>query len=62
VLVFERDGTLYAEPLRMRSSQTSLLARATGYVTVDEATPGYEAGERVDVTLFSCGGAPIEHR
>jgi len=60
--VFERAGILYAEPLRMRSSQTSLLARASGYVTLDETTPGFAAGDRLDVLLFSCGGAPPEYR
>jgi molybdopterin molybdotransferase len=60
--LFEKEGAVYAEPFPIRSSQTSLLARASGYVTVDGALPRVEAGERVDVILFSCGGAPIEQR
>jgi molybdenum cofactor synthesis domain-containing protein len=55
-----RGTTLVAEPLPLRSSHTSLLSRAAGYVTLDELRPRIEAGERVSVTLFSCGGAPIE--
>lgn len=51
---------LEAEPLTIRSSQTSLLARASGYVIVDDRTGPRQAGDRVDVRLFSCGGAPIE--
>jgi len=49
-----------AELLPLRSSHTSLLARATGYVTLDESHPRVEAGERVRVALFSAGGAPVE--
>jgi hypothetical protein len=37
-----------------------LLARASGYVTVGESGGPIEAGSHVAVTLFSCGGAPIE--
>jgi len=58
--LFARAGTIYAEPFTIRSSQTSLLARASGYVTVGDAMPHCDAGDRVDVSLFSCGGAPIE--
>jgi molybdopterin molybdotransferase len=50
---------LVAEPLPLRSAQTSLLARASGYATVGESPARIEAGEPVRVTLFSCGGAPI---
>jgi molybdenum cofactor synthesis domain-containing protein len=55
-----RGATLYAEPFAIRSAQTSLLARASGYVTVGESGAPIEAGSPVVVTLFSCGGAPIE--
>jgi len=55
-----RGGTLVAEPLPLRSSHTSLLSRAAGYVTIDELHPKIEEGDRVAVTFFSCGGAPIE--
>ncbi len=50
---------LVAEPLTIRSAQTSLLAHASGYATVGEAPARIEAGDRVGITLFSSGGAPI---
>jgi molybdopterin molybdotransferase len=57
-----RGATLYAEPFTIRSAQTSLLARASGYVTTSEdpASAVVEAGAPVRVTLFSSGGAPVE--
>jgi molybdenum cofactor synthesis domain-containing protein len=55
-----RNGRLLAEPLVLRSAQTSLLARASGYATIGEDPSGIAAGEPVRVTLFSAGGAPIE--
>ena len=55
-----RDGALAAHPLRLRSAQTSLLARAAGFVTLGERAAPVAAGERVAVTLYSGGGAPIE--
>jgi len=60
--LYTNAGGLYAAPLTIRSSQTSLLARASGYVTVDESTARCEIGDRVEVSLFSGGGAPIEER
>jgi len=51
--------TLQAEPLPIRSAQTSLLARASGYATLGESPARVEAGERIAISLFSCGGAPI---
>jgi len=53
-------GALFAEPLSIRSSHTSLLARASGYVTLGEDAEPIETGALVRVTLFSSGGAPIE--
>jgi len=53
-------GRLLAEPLPLRSSHVSLLARAGGYVTLGESAPNVEVGESVRLTLFSSGGAPIE--
>jgi molybdopterin biosynthesis enzyme len=53
------DGTLHATPLRLRSAQTSLLARANGYATVAGPRGRVEAGEVVYVRRFSSGGAPI---
>jgi molybdenum cofactor synthesis domain-containing protein len=52
-------GTLHAAPLRLRSAQTSLLARANGYATVSGPRGRVEAGEVVYVRRFSSGGAPI---
>lgn len=57
--VFVRGTQLVAEPLAIRSAQTSLLARATGYATVGETPSRVEAGERIGITLFASGGAPI---
>jgi molybdenum cofactor synthesis domain-containing protein len=51
---------LEAQPLAIRSSQTSLLARASGYVIVDDRSGTARTGDRVNVRLFSSGGAPIE--
>ncbi len=44
-----------ARPLALRSSHTSLLARADGYVVVGPDRPRVEAGERVTVVRY--GGA-----
>jgi molybdopterin molybdotransferase len=55
-----RAGELEAEPLAIRSSQASLLARSAGYVIIDNSVGRVQSGDRVNVTLFSCGGAPIE--
>jgi molybdopterin molybdotransferase len=55
-----RGAELEAEPMTIRSAQTSLLARASGYVTIEEDAAPVEAGGWVNVSLFSCGGAPIE--
>ena len=57
--VSNENGELVAEPLLLRSAHTSLLARAAGYVTLGEQRQAISAGETVEVTLFSCGGAPI---
>jgi molybdenum cofactor synthesis domain-containing protein len=59
-LLRSRGGQLEAEPLRLRSAQTSLLARASGYATIGEDPSRVAAGELVNVTLFSAGGAPVE--
>ncbi|GAC1306026.1 MAG: molybdopterin molybdotransferase MoeA [Vulcanimicrobiaceae bacterium] len=55
-----RGALLTAEPLTIRSAQTSLLARASGYARIGEAATRIEAGERVAIALFAAGGAPIE--
>ncbi len=57
--VVMRGDTLYAEPLPIRSAQTSLLARASGYATIGETPARIDAGERLAIALFSGGGAPI---
>ena len=54
-----RGTQLVAEPLTIRSAQTSLLARAGGYAALGETHTRYEIGESVPITLFACGGAPI---
>lgn len=54
-----RGTQLVAEPLTIRSARTSLLARASGFATIGEGRPHVEAGERLGITLFTCGGAPI---
>jgi molybdopterin biosynthesis enzyme len=47
-------------PFAIRSSHVSLLARASGYVTLGEDAPRVAPGELIGVSLFSAGGAPIE--
>jgi molybdopterin molybdotransferase len=59
-LLRANGGRLEAEPLRLRSAQTSLLARASGYATIGEEPSSVAAGDLVNVTLFSAGGAPVE--
>ncbi len=54
-----RGATLVAEPLTIRSAQTSLLARASGYAIIGETRARVEAGETIGITLLSGGGAPI---
>jgi molybdopterin molybdotransferase len=58
-LLRARDGAFEAEPLALRSAHTSLLARASGYATLEAEHSRIEIGEYVNVSLFSCGGAPI---
>jgi molybdopterin molybdotransferase len=53
-------GRLFAAPIAIRSSHTSLLARAGGFATVGESPSRVEAGQPIGVTLFSAGGAPVE--
>ena len=55
-----QNGRLVAEPLALRSAQTSLLARASGYATMGEQTAVVASGATIGVSLFSAGGAPIE--
>lgn len=54
----ERDPGrgLLATPLPLRSSHTSLLARAHGYVVLGESDARVAAGERIAVHPFSSGG------
>jgi molybdopterin molybdotransferase len=49
-------GRVLAAPLLLRSAQTSLLARAHGYVTIGPDQPAIAAGEPVTVQRFSGGG------
>ncbi|MBC5810423.1 MAG: molybdopterin molybdotransferase MoeA [Candidatus Eremiobacteraeota bacterium] len=55
-----RGPELFAQPLPLRSSHVSLLARASGYATLSETMPAVELGARLDIALFSAGGSPIE--
>jgi molybdenum cofactor synthesis domain-containing protein len=53
------DPRCVAYPLPLRSAHTSLLARASGYVILDESTPHIAAGKGVRVQRFRSGGAPV---
>jgi molybdenum cofactor synthesis domain-containing protein len=53
-------GKLFAEPAPIRSSHTSLLARAGGYASIGEWPARIEAGATVLISLFASGGAPVE--
>ena len=46
------DSSLKADPLQIRSSMVSLLARANGYVTLGEAVERLEVGTVVDVRVL----------
>jgi molybdenum cofactor synthesis domain-containing protein len=53
VLVRERDGRLFAEPLRAPGSGIlTTLTRANGIVVVPENVEGYDEGAEVEVQLF----------
>lgn len=56
VALSRSDGELRAHPLPMRSSSVSLLARAGGFLRLDEAVSSLPAGAPVVVTRFSSGG------
>lgn len=54
----EQSGSaVTAFPLEMRSSSVSLLARASGYLTLGEGVEALPAGAQVRVTRFTAGGA-----
>lgn len=53
------DGRVLAAPLLLRSAQTSLLARAHGYVTIGPEQAEVAAGEPVTVHRFSGGGRAL---
>ena len=44
----------------IHSAWVSLPARATGYVAVGESPARIEPGQPLEVSRYSCGGAPIE--
>lgn len=48
----ERPEGVLADPLELRSSMTSLLARASGFITLDESVETLAQGEPVRVTRF----------
>ena len=54
----ERTGAgVLAYPLAMRSSSVSLLARASGYVRLEEQVESLRTGDPVHVRRFGAGGA-----
>lgn len=52
----EAAGARIAYPLELRSSSVSLLARASGFLVLDETVESLSAGEPVAVTRFLVGG------
>lgn len=52
----EAGGAAVAYPLELRSSSVSLLARASGFVVLDESVEAAAAGTQVEVTRFLVGG------
>jgi molybdopterin molybdotransferase len=58
VRVFERDGSFFAEPVRVKGSGVlTTMTKANGYVIIPENREGLEEGESVMVQLFySIGG------
>ncbi|MCZ2808473.1 MAG: molybdopterin molybdenumtransferase MoeA, partial [Candidatus Bathyarchaeota archaeon] len=54
VRVFERNGSFFAEPVRVTGSGVlTTMTKANGYVIIPENREGLEAGESVTVHLFS---------
>lgn len=56
VRVDEAAGACVAYPLELRSSSVSLLARASGFLVLDETIESVPAGAPVAVTRFLVGG------
>jgi molybdopterin molybdotransferase len=53
VQVFERDGSFFAEPVRVKGSGVlTTMTKANGYVIIPENREGVEKGESVNVHLF----------
>jgi molybdopterin molybdotransferase len=53
VHVFEREGSFFAEPVRVKGSGVlTTMTMANGYVVVPENRGGVEEGESVNVHLF----------
>ena len=53
VQVFEREGTIFAEPVRTSGAGIlSSLVQANGFIIVPEHVEGYEEGQVVEVELF----------
>jgi molybdopterin molybdotransferase len=54
VRAFERDGSFFAEPVRVKGSGVlTTMTKANGYVIISENREGLEEGELVNVHLFS---------
>jgi molybdopterin biosynthesis enzyme len=56
VQVDEAAGGRIAYPLELRSGSVSLLARASGFLVLDETVESLPAGEPAAVTRFLVGG------
>jgi molybdopterin molybdotransferase len=57
VALQDEGGRRMAHPLALRSSSVSLLARAFGYIVIDESDASAPRGRRVCVRRFLCGGS-----
>lgn len=53
VFLTERDGTLYARPIRGKSGLITALASSDGYFCIPRDCEGVSAGETVSVTLYT---------
>ena len=53
VRVFERNGSFFAEPVRIKGSGVlTTMTKANGYVIIPENREGLDEGESVNVHLF----------
>lgn len=52
VIIQERDGGIWAEPVPGKSGLLRTMVRSDGNICLPVGTPGLEAGETVEITLF----------